>query len=323
MLIYPSNPSQYSMKQKVNVFFIGEAKSGTTTLFELCNRHPQVFCPQAKEPRYFCTDFYTHPQPNKAKARAFPFKSLAEYESIYVSAKKETHLVDASVQYAYSTVAAKEIHTYNKDAKIIYVIREPVSFLHSLHSSQATWFEDDIIDFEKALAYESKRKKENIYPRTSTHPEAIHYSDRVNYYQHIKNYFDVFPQKSILVLTLDELKKNEKETLQKIISFLEIKPFAQTTKDVHQNENVQLRAPGLVGLIKKLHLNTLVQYLPFRTSIERLYLRVFHSKAKRDPISAESREKIKIRYKPMVVKLNAYLHEKKAISTDLLKLWKY
>ena len=44
------------MKNKVNLFIVGAAKSGTTSLSNYLGQSQYVFMPKIKEPNYFCSD---------------------------------------------------------------------------------------------------------------------------------------------------------------------------------------------------------------------------------------------------------------------------
>ena len=39
-----------------NFFIVGAPKCGTSSLHEYLRRHPDVFLPEFKEPKFFCTD---------------------------------------------------------------------------------------------------------------------------------------------------------------------------------------------------------------------------------------------------------------------------
>ena len=64
-------------------FIIGQAKSGTTALYEMLRRHPQIHMPEAKEPWFFATDMrprFQHPM-----AGAAP-ETLQEYLELFTEA---------------------------------------------------------------------------------------------------------------------------------------------------------------------------------------------------------------------------------------------
>jgi len=44
--------------KKPNLFVVGEAKSGTTALYDFLTQHPDIFMCDPKEPDFFCKDFH-------------------------------------------------------------------------------------------------------------------------------------------------------------------------------------------------------------------------------------------------------------------------
>ena len=47
-------------------FIVGHAKSGTTALYEMLRRHPEIFMPDAKEPWFFASDMRPRFPPRKS-----------------------------------------------------------------------------------------------------------------------------------------------------------------------------------------------------------------------------------------------------------------
>lgn len=122
-------------------FIVGAPKAGTTALSKYLGRHPEIFVPPRKELNYF----------NKGLVRVSPIKTLDEYLSFFAEGKGKI-CGEASPVYLRTPNAAKEIHDFNPDAKIIIMLREPVSLLRSFHS-QLLWNgnTEDIEDFQTAI----------------------------------------------------------------------------------------------------------------------------------------------------------------------------
>jgi sulfotransferase family protein len=83
-------PPRFSSGQRVPDFFIvGHAKSGTTALYEMLRRHPQIHMPDAKEPWYFSTDMRSRFQPRRAGAAP---ETLEEYLALFAHARPDQQL---------------------------------------------------------------------------------------------------------------------------------------------------------------------------------------------------------------------------------------
>src|SRR5438105_1053894 len=121
-------------------FIVGHAKCGTTALYKMLNAHPQIFMPEykwgaGKEPWYYSRD---NPQPQTDGVRSVAFTgrrevSLQEYTALFTGARADQLIGEASTSYLWSTSAAARIAHSRPDARIIAILREPASFLRSLH----------------------------------------------------------------------------------------------------------------------------------------------------------------------------------------------
>src|ERR1700746_3459908 len=87
-------------------FIVGHAKSGTTALYEMLRRHPQIYMPDFKEPWFFSTDMRARFQP--PRAGRIP-QTLAEYASLFADAREDQRVGEASSSYLWSRTAAEGI----------------------------------------------------------------------------------------------------------------------------------------------------------------------------------------------------------------------
>src|SRR5277367_876829 len=116
-------------------FIVGHPKSGTTALYEMLRRHPQIFMADLKEPRFFASDLRARAQPRSGAATstlALP-ETLEEYLSLFEAARPGQRVGEASPSYLRSATAAHAIAEVQPGARVIAILREPASFLRSLH----------------------------------------------------------------------------------------------------------------------------------------------------------------------------------------------
>ncbi|MCW3069339.1 MAG: hypothetical protein JWL67_1964, partial [Solirubrobacterales bacterium] len=64
-------------------FVVGHAKSGTTALYEMLRRHPQIYMGELKEPWFFASDL--RPRFHRPGSGVSP-QTLAEYAALYEGA---------------------------------------------------------------------------------------------------------------------------------------------------------------------------------------------------------------------------------------------
>ena len=69
------------VRRPPDFFIVGQPKSGTTALYEMLRRHPQIFMPENKEPWFFAEELHerTPPRPGGTP------ETLAEYLALFTS----------------------------------------------------------------------------------------------------------------------------------------------------------------------------------------------------------------------------------------------
>src|SRR2546430_260412 len=101
-----ARPSQPARRGRIPDFFIvGHHKSGTTALYEMLRRHPDVFMPDIKEPRFFASDLRPLLQ---APAGMLP-ETFEEYLALFQPARADQRVGEASPSYLRSATAARDI----------------------------------------------------------------------------------------------------------------------------------------------------------------------------------------------------------------------
>ena len=198
---------------KPNFFIVGAPKCGTTSIYFYLSQHPQVFMSKFKEPHFFGKDLT-----RKGKLYNFNEKSYIRLfkNSNYFKVKGE-----ASTFYLYSKEAAKEIHSFNPNSKILILLREPTEMVYSMHSQYIHSQNEDVLDFKKALNLEQDRLKGYHIPQLIDLKEKIFYKDYIKKMPNrIKNYFDIFGRSNVHITLLDDLKNDCELEYKKIIRFL-------------------------------------------------------------------------------------------------------
>jgi len=206
--------------EKPNLFIVGAAKSGTTSLYRYILQHPAIFFCKPKEPRYFSSKYnnFPHNGPGDYVADNFTIKEESKYIDLFKSVKNEKIIGEASVDYLYYYKTAYDIKKYSPNAKIIITLRNPVdrAFSAYVHLKGAG---RENLTFEEALKQEKSRMNDNY--------EFIwFYKDVGKYYMQAKTYLDIFGKENVLIILFDELNKDVKSVIKKMMFFLNIDPNA-------------------------------------------------------------------------------------------------
>lgn len=305
---------------KPNLFIVGQPKSGTTALHQFLGQHPEIFMSSIKEPHFFCSDFHLESDRAYGKQRFFDFRNESAYLQLFAKAEGVKIAGESSTNYLYSQVAAEKIHNFNPDAKIIIILREPAKFLYSLHSHYVKFTEENESDFLTALALETERKQEkNVSSRVTT-PSYLYYSQRVQYYQQVKRYYDRFNASQIKVIIFEEFKSENERIYQEILEFLGVdSSFTPQYDAVNVNKEVKFQAiNNLVNnpLIKNITKNLLSQEFNefVRDNIVEKFL--WHQ-APKATMPEEIRTKLMQQYQPQVEQIADL------IGVDLMTKWEY
>jgi hypothetical protein len=138
---------------------VGAMKSGTTTLHDMLNTHPDVFIPKGELHFFDQDDILQHPDFNIYKKNHFwnypsiykKPEEMWEFYSNKFKGKENYVKGEDSTVYLASKKAAKRISQQKKPIKIIIILRNPTkrtysNYNHLLRTSRAIYsFEDTIV----------------------------------------------------------------------------------------------------------------------------------------------------------------------------------
>src|SRR5580692_8355524 len=227
-------------------FIVGQPKSGTTALFEILRAHPQIYMPELKEPVFLASDLLAGVR--RATVRGRP-QTLAAYLAPFAAAGPEQRAGEASSLYLWSRIAATNIAQLQPAARIIAILREPASFLRSLHLQLLQDHNETERELGAALALEDERRQGRRIPRGCTRPAALLYSDYVHYMAQLRRYHAVFAPEQILVLIYDDFRADNEGTVRTVLRFLEVDD-AHPVELAEVNRTVRLRSKSLEDAIR-------------------------------------------------------------------------
>ncbi len=204
-------------KNLPNFLIVGAAKSGTTSLHNYLNQHPEIFMSDfndkgqnVKEPQFFVKD--------SVKSRIhFGVWQFEEYMRLFRKSKGYKAVGEASVFYLYySKEAISNIKKHlGKDVKIIIILRNPIYRAFSAYKHVSKGVKENL-SFEEALKSEEKRYFENPFITP-----MIRYKDMGMYFNSVSNYIKEF--KNVHILLHDDFAQNTYLELKKIYNFLQVK----------------------------------------------------------------------------------------------------
>jgi Sulfotransferase domain len=306
-------------------FIVGHAKSGTTALYEMLRRHPQIFMPDFKEPWFFSTDMQPRFQP--PRAGTLP-QTLEEYKALFAGAREDQVAGEASASYLWSRTAARGIADVKPDARIIAILREPASFLRSLHMQFLENHVESKRDLRTALELEAARREGRQIPRGSHRPQLLQYSDHVRYVEQLRRYRDLFDPDQMLILIYDDFRRDNEGAVRAVLRLLAVDETTPVNVMDVNRTNRSMRSQALDDLVHAISVGrgpasrlakTAIKTLtPQRLRRDALFVtqrRIVHGAT--PPADESLMLELRRRFRPEVVALSEYLDR------DLVSLWGY
>lgn len=213
------------------LFIVGAQKAGTTSLYSYFDQRPELVGGEIKEKSFFSLDSLFE-------------KGNKYYRSMFPIGSKYARGMDATPEYLYYGECAGRIHAFDPDAKIVVLLREPVSralFAFNMYHQivRKQFFREGILqgdkhsqDFfmpiiegrvEASLRYFLDRELEIMSnDRVVEEPSLIR---RGLYAPQLERYIRLFGRENVLILFSNDLKSDTHNTVNRVCDFIGLKPF--------------------------------------------------------------------------------------------------
>ncbi|HMD56067.1 MAG TPA: sulfotransferase [Solirubrobacteraceae bacterium] len=309
-------PAERLPQQRVPEFFIiGQHKSGTTALYEMLRRHPQIYMPELKEPRFFDSDLHSVARTSANSGRP---ETYGEYLALFEGAAPEQRIGEASASYLRSVLAASAIAAAQPRARCIAILREPASFVRSLHSQLVQEHVEREKDLRRAVAGEEIVRDGRTVRR---------YSDHIRYVEQLRRFHEAFPSEQVLVLIYDDFRGENEATVRKVLRFLEVDDSAPI-EVLEANPSVAVRSLRMDSVVRGIYGGRSPVTRAMKGAVKALTPERVHGSAlatvrrrlvyrSQEPADERLMRELRTRYQGEVVALSEYLDR------DLVSLWGY
>ncbi|MBW8883986.1 MAG: sulfotransferase domain-containing protein [Planctomycetia bacterium] len=200
---------------------VGAQKSGTTSLWEYLNEHPNVSAACCKEVNFF--DSYYQ----RGTAWYRSHFSLQSDPSDSASCSRTTLTGESCANYMFHPLAPQRAVQTLPDAKVIFLLRNPVDRAYS-HYQLKLRRRQEMLSFEDAIAAEAERlageEEKIIHDPQYDSPTYNWYSylARGRYVDQIIRWQQHFPPEQILILESGEFFKRTADVYQRVLDFLNL-----------------------------------------------------------------------------------------------------
>ena len=217
---------------KPNFFIPGAAKSGTTTLHDMLNTHPEISMSSVKEPGYW----------KNKNFKDFGNTEMHNYQNLFDKTKKFKG--ESSTAYMYYDSFINNVkNNYKEPPKFIFILRNPID----RYFSHVNWM--------KGLGLEKNNLDEIIYNGSEFNFEE--YDDYPKYYYEfglynrwINRFLENFGKDYIKIITFEKLLKNKLSTLNECFDFIGVSPINEI-KEIASNKTRKIVFPSVYHFIRK------------------------------------------------------------------------
>lgn len=198
--------------KKPNFFIIGAPKSGTTALAQYLGEHPRIFFCPGKEPHYFNFDWS-----NRLT------RSREAYLGLFEKAT-DLHIAvgEGSTSYLVSDVAVQEILKFNKDARFIVMVRNPVEMAPALHAEELFQYQEYVTDFEKAWHLQEERRGGLKVPKFVKEWRVLMYGERCRVGEQLERLLRIVPRERVKLIVFDDFIADPGRIYQEVLDFLSV-----------------------------------------------------------------------------------------------------
>jgi len=293
-------------------YIVGAPKAGTTAMYEYLRGHPDLFLPERKELRFFGADLEIRDRTPLTKDG---------YLAYFADAPAGSLIGTAYVWYLYSRSAASEIAAFSPGARIIAMLRNPVSMLPALHAEHLTNGNEDIRDFTAALDAEPDRRAGRRIPPHAHLPQGLWYTDVPRYTEQLERYFAAFGHDRVHVIVFDDFVADTRAIYRETLRFLGVDDGYRPPAFAAVNTNRRIRSERWRHFLARPPepLRRLIHHVvPARLR------RAAYERAKamnvvaapREPLAPETAARLAAEFGPEVANLSALLRR------DLTTLWR-
>ena len=237
-------------------FIIGGApKCGTTSLHFILDQHPEIALPQDEVNFFDADDPLNWPDFFRVEGGQLHWLDTATddgaraewYRGLYAKLGNHKLLGEDSTQYLFSPIAPRRVKARLPDAKVIFMLRDPVrraysQYWHEMKMMRAT------CSFENAL---------------TAMPQIVAQS---TYAPHLRTWFDVLGSDKVLVILMEDFQKDIQANMDRIADFIGIERFDVSDYDLWFNRSYYPVWPR--GQMLMNHVGKRVARLRYRTHMK-------------------------------------------------------
>jgi hypothetical protein len=175
-----------------NLIIIGGMKCGTTSLHYYLHQHPQISMCREKELNFFILEHNWH-------------KGIEWYQSNFTGEEKVHGEASPGYTNPFFAGVPERMHSIAPHVKLIYILRDPIDRIISHY-----------IDYYATRR--ENRKLADALRDLDDNPCIL----QSKYYTQLRRYLDYYLKGKILIITLEDLHRDPRQTMKDVFGFLDV-----------------------------------------------------------------------------------------------------
>ncbi len=208
---------------------IGAGKCGTTSLDKYLKQHPEIFIPARKEPNFYGYENTSIDSfggdADEIRHFTTSITTFDKYIQLFTSARANQVKGETSNTYMYHPQAPERIRYYNRQMKLIAILRQPANRLYSRYLHLVRDNRAPTGNFADCLDQATIWWRRNDLIREGF------------YYRNLSPFYKLFPKKNIRVYLYEDLNQNPESVLADIFGFLGVDTSFQPDFSVRYNQS--------------------------------------------------------------------------------------
>lgn len=220
-----------------NLYLIGAAKSGTSSLVEYFRTKRDFYVSPVKEPFYF--------------VEGYAISNKDEYLNLYENWKDEKYAVDASTGYLFSEESLVKIRDQVENAKIVILLRNPIDMSYSFWKFMVANGSEQS-DFFHAISEEqvAYRKSDEFEKKCINWSKNYLYIERAKYSSQIDKVIEVFSKENVHIELFENVNSDFDAYIGSLSNFLGLK-LSNGNGEILPKVNEAKMPSWIVHFIKK------------------------------------------------------------------------
>jgi hypothetical protein len=284
-----------------DIIVIGAPRSGTTSLYNYLNEHPQVYMSPLKETRFFAYEGRTVDYRGPTDEHAYNRDTVTDtetYRQLFAGRAPGQRTGEASPVYLYrGERAADRIQHHVPEARLAAIFRNPVDRAYSdfLNMVRLGW--EPVHDFKQVLSEEEQRIAAHWSP-------YYHYRAKGFYAIQVRSYLERFDREQMRFFLFEDLKEDATAVMKDLFDFVNVDPRISVDTETRHNRSGLPRVRPVHRLLTHSWVERVMRG-PLRTV--RTTLRDWNTAHEKPPLDPAVRSDLKETYRNDIEELQALI----------------